>query len=84
MSCPNITGEFGTGASGLWNPAAFVNIRGAFNGHKSNGAGRADPWTANTACSNGMSFVASRSNNKYGASSTVQPQSTRLLCLVRT
>ena len=81
---PNITGKFNTGAGGLWNPVAFVSIGGAFNGWASNGAGRADPWTANTACSNGMSFVASRSNNKYGISSTVQPQSTRLLCLVRT
>ena len=84
MSCPNITGAFNTGTGGLWNPAPFVEIKGAFNGWASGGAGRADPWVANTACSNGLSFVASRSNNKYGASTTIQPSSTRFLCLVRT
>ena len=85
MLNPNISGSFCNVLYQSFSGANNITSKGGFFDDPNSGGGGAFTAAATKINGNdGIGFNASRSNNKYGTSFTVQPMSTRLLCLVRT
>ena len=80
---PNITGSFDNVLYQNFNGSNDIDPKGAID-NPSIGGNAFTAVATKINGNDGIGFDASLSNNKYGASSTVQPMSTRLLCLVRT
>ena len=83
MLGPNITGSFDNVLYQNFNGSNDIDPKGAID-NPSIGGNAFTAVATKINGNDGIGFDASLSNNKYGASSTVQPMSTRLLCLVRT
>ena len=81
---PNITGEFAQnykGGSGGWHMSNGVILSGVFE--KGGKTGSSCTWSY-YGDDYSLKFRANKANNRFGKSSTIQPSSTRALCLVRT
>ena len=86
MSCPNISGSFCNLLYQSFGGTVNINAKGAFE-YVDTGGGNpvGTQYTVTLKPVDGIRFDAKKSHIFYGrTTSTIQPMSTRALCLVRT